>query len=135
MDPVTPVALNRTSATSASNLRFELTSPTHGDMRAFEQALQRHLHTAAPGLTPADAGSDKVSLSSRIVNRANDLAGEVQKDQQYVSRMLEQATQTGDQMLMMKAMMAMNDYQTRVQFVSKTISKASTSVDQLTRMQ
>ena len=135
MDPVSKVALNRLSEQSTPATRFDATSPTHRDTREFEQAMQRHLHTASPGLTPVDAGSDKTSLSSRIVGRATDLAAEVQKDQQYVSKMLEQATQTGDQMTMMKAMLALTDYQTRVQFVSKTISKSSTSVDQLTRMQ
>lgn len=135
MDPVSKVALTRLPEPTTTRARVDASSPTHHDTHAFEQALQRHLHTASPGMTPADAGSDKTSLSSRIVSRATDLAAEVQKDQQYVSKMLEQATQTGDQMTMMKAMLALTDYQTRVQFVSKTISKSSTSVDQLTRMQ
>lgn len=135
MDPVSKVALTRMPESASVRAHTDASSPTHRDTREFEQAMQRHLHTAAPGLTPADAGSDKTSLSSRIVSRATDLAAEVQKDQQYVSKMLEQATQTGDQMTMMKAMLALTDYQTRVQFVAKTISKSSTSVDQLTRMQ
>lgn len=135
MDPVSKVALTRLPEPASARTRIDPSSPTHHDTHAFEQAMQRHLHTASPGLTPVDAGSDKTSLSSRIVSRATDLAAEVQKDQQYVSKMLEQATQTGDQMTMMKAMLALTDYQTRVQFISKTISKSSTSVDQLTRMQ
>ncbi|GAA4031369.1 EscI/YscI/HrpB family type III secretion system inner rod protein [Actimicrobium antarcticum] len=134
MESVSPVSLARTSPVEPSNVRIEYNSPTRADTMAFEQAMQRHL-PSAPGITPADAGSDKTSLSGRIVGRATELASEVQKDQQYVSRMLEHATQTGDQMVMMKAMLALNDYQNRVQVVSKTISKASTSVDQLTRMQ
>ncbi len=133
MSPVSPVTSASTSAVGPSTLRIEITSPTNADNQAFAQAMQQH--TAAPGLTPADTGSNKMSMSGQLLNRATDLASEVQKDQQYVSHMLEHATQTGDQMTMMKAMLALNDYQTRVQFVSKTISKASTSVDQLTRMQ
>jgi hypothetical protein len=135
MDPVSKVALSRTPAANNSSVRIDVSSPTHADTREFSQALQRHMHTATPGLQPAVGGTDSNSLSSRIAHRATDLANEVQKDQQYVSKMLEQATQTGDQMTMMKAMLALTDYQTRVQFVSKTISKSSTSVDQLTRMQ
>ena len=69
------------------------------------------------------------------MTRAGDLAGEVKKDQQYVSRMLEQATRSGDSMQLMKAMMALNDYQMRVQFISKTASKATSSLDQLTKLQ
>lgn len=137
MTPVTKVAPLPSPETKLATprLEFDGNSPTPRDAHEFAQALQRHLHTAAPGITPADAGSDKLSLTSRISARASDLAGEIQKDQQYVSKLLEHATATGDQMVMMKAMLALNDYQTRVQFVSKTISKASTSVDQLTRMQ
>jgi hypothetical protein len=56
-------------------------------------------------------------------------------DQQYVSKMLEQATRTGDSMQLMKAMMALNDYQIRVQTISKTVSKAASAVDQLARLQ
>ncbi|NDP59079.1 MAG: type III secretion protein [Oxalobacteraceae bacterium] len=133
MSPVSPVASVSTPAAGTSTLRIDITSPTPADTQAFAQAMQRH--TAAPGLTPVDAGSNTTSMSGRLADRATELASEVQKDQQYVSKMLEHATQTGDQMVMMKAMLALNDYQTRVQFVSKTISKASTSVDQLTRMQ
>ncbi|MFT5589978.1 MAG: hypothetical protein ACI9ZF_002158 [Bradyrhizobium sp.] len=133
MSPVSPVTSATTPAVRISALQIDITSSTHADTQAFSQAMQQH--TAAPGLTPADTGSHPMSMSGQLANRATELASEVQKDQQYVSRMLEHATQTGDQMVMMKAMLALNDYQTRVQFVSKTISKASTSVDQLTRMQ
>lgn len=135
MEPIIKISVGSASAGTPSNLKLDLNSPTHRDAPEFAAALQRHLHTATPGLQPADAGSDKTSLSSRISGRAAELATEVQKDQHYVSKLLEHATATGDQMSMMKAMMALGDYQTRVQFVSKTISKASTSVDQLTRMQ
>ncbi len=133
MSPVSPVTSTTTSAVRMSTLQIDITSSTPADTQAFSQAMQQH--TAASGLTPTDAGSHPMSMSGQLANRATELASEVQKDQQYVSRMLEHATQTGDQMVMMKAMLALNDYQTRVQFVSKTISKASTSVDQLTRMQ
>ena len=133
MSPVSPVTSASTPAVGPSTLQIEITSPTRSDTQAFAQAIQQY--SGGAGLTPADTGSNKMSMSGQLANRATELASEVQKDQQYVSQMLEHATQTGDQMIMMKAMLALNDYQTRVQFVSKTISKASTSVDQLTRMQ
>lgn len=133
MSPVSPITSVSTHSAAISTLRIDITPTAHADTQAFTQAMQRH--TAAPGLAPAEAGSDTTSMSGHLANRATELASEVKKDQQYVSKMLEHATQTGDQMVMMKAMLALNDYQTRVQFVSKTISKASTSVDQLTRMQ
>lgn len=108
-----------------------------GDGAAFRAALARHVHDAGP----ADAGSAAVSgagrmaLGEQMLGRATTLAEEMQGDQQYVSKLLETATRTGDSMHLMKAMMAMNDYQTRVQFVSKVVSKAASSIDQLTKLQ
>ncbi|MDY7574028.1 EscI/YscI/HrpB family type III secretion system inner rod protein [Actimicrobium sp. CCI2.3] len=133
MSPVSPVTTASTPEGGLSSLQIDITAPTDADNQAFAQAMQQH--TAAPGLRPGDTDSQPMSMSSQLVNRATELASEVQKDQQYVSQMLERASQTGDQSLMLKAMLALNDYQTRVQFISKTITKASTSVDQLTRMQ
>lgn len=70
-----------------------------------------------------------------MMTRTTDLATELKKDQQYVSKLLEQATRSADSMHLMKAMMALNDYQMRVQFVSKTVSKATSALDQLTKLQ
>jgi predicted nucleic acid-binding Zn-ribbon protein len=70
-----------------------------------------------------------------MLGRANELAGGLMQDQQYVSKMLEKASRTGDSMQLMKAMMALNDYQIRVQTVTKTISKAAGAIDQLTKLQ
>lgn len=83
---------------------------------------------AAPGHGPA-------SLGERVMQRATNLSGELQKDQKYISKTLEQATRSGDSMQLMKAMLALSDYQTRVQFVSKAASKAAGALDQLTKLQ
>ena len=56
-------------------------------------------------------------------------------DHKAVSSMIEKATLAGDDAMMMKAMLALADYQQRVQIVSKTVSKAASSLDQLTRLQ
>jgi predicted nucleic acid-binding Zn-ribbon protein len=74
-------------------------------------------------------------LGKKLMGRAHDLASNLMQDQQHVSKMLEQASRTGDSMQLMKAMMALNDYQVRVQTVSKTVSKAASSIDQLTKLQ
>jgi len=104
------------------------------DVAQFQAALKRQQPAFEAG-APKVEGTGKASLGDKIMTRANSLAGEMKNDQAYVSKLLEQATRTGDSMQLMKAMMALSDYQTRVQFVSKTISKATSSLDQLTRMQ
>ncbi|MBB5391346.1 MULTISPECIES: EscI/YscI/HrpB family type III secretion system inner rod protein [unclassified Herbaspirillum] len=75
------------------------------------------------------------SLGSVLAQRTSSLASEVKQDQLYVSKLLEQASRTGDSMQLMKAMMALSDYQIRVQTISKCVAKASTSVDSLTKLQ
>ena len=84
-------------------------------------------HVAQPGSGAA--------LGERIMGRAADLSGEVQKDHEFVSKTLEEATRSGDPMQLMKAMMALSDYQTRVQFIAKATSKAASALDQLTKLQ
>jgi len=102
----------------------------HPDAAQFRQALERQQNmNAAPG-APREP-----SLGQVIATRAAGLAGELKKDQQDVSRLLEKATTSGDSMQLMRAMLALNDYQLRVQTVSKVVSKASTSVDSLTKLQ
>ncbi|MBC7501474.1 MAG: type III secretion protein [Herminiimonas sp.] len=103
-----------------------------GDGAQFRAALERHMQSSSP---PAKVEANKVSLGDRMMNRTSDLATEIKKDQQYVSKLLEQATRSADSMQLMKAMMAMNDYQMRVQFISKAASKATSALDQLTKLQ
>ncbi|RZI42500.1 type III secretion protein [Herbaspirillum sp. HC18] len=99
----------------------------------FRAALERHMTAQQP---PAAApGAGKPSLGDKLAGRATNLASEIKKDQLYVSRMLEQASRTGDSMQLMRAMMALNDYQIRVQTISKTVSKATQSFEQLTKLQ
>ncbi|HWW05980.1 EscI/YscI/HrpB family type III secretion system inner rod protein [Collimonas sp.] len=109
---------------------LEIQSVEPADGAQFRAALERHMQKGAP------AGSaDNASLGKVIAGRATNLAADVKKDQQYVSKLLEQATRSGDSMQLMRAMMALNDYQIRVQTISKTVSKAASSVDSLTKLQ
>lgn len=119
-----------------ASLNANTASVEKGDVDQFQAALQRRLLSSNKESEVAGVqGTGKNTLGDKIMNRCTSLAGEMKTDQEYVSKLLEQATRTGDSMQMMKAMMALSDYQTRVQFVSKTVSKAASSIDQLTRMQ
>lgn len=104
-----------------------------GDGAHFRAALERRLQSLGPGA--GEVPGAEASLGEKMIVRATELAGEMKTDQKYVSKLLEQATRTGEQMHLIKALMALNDYQLRAQFASKMISKATASVDQLTRMQ
>ncbi len=96
----------------------------------FREMVARHMKEDMGGAKAAGP-----SLGERIINRATNLSSELKQDQQYISKTLEQATRAGDSMQLMKAMMALSDYQMRIQVVSKSISKAVSSVDQLTKLQ
>lgn len=140
MNAVAPVAINPgvsagispAQNASPAKVSVETLSGDAGDGAHFRAALERHMRPAAP---VEQSGGNKVSLGDKMMGRATDLASELKKDQQYVSKALEQATRSADSMQLMKAMMALNDYQMRVQFVSKTAAKATSSLDQLTKLQ
>lgn len=102
----------------------------HADSSQFKAMFEQHLQQGALKVKP-----DTHSLGSALAQRTTHLAQEVKQDQLYVSKLLEQATRSGDSMQLMKAMMALNDYQLRVQTISKTVSKASSSIDSLTKLQ
>lgn len=111
------------------------------DAQRFAQALSAYRQrqgvqpqTGGPG-TVAPAGLDGKSIGGRMVAGLSDIAGHLKADHKAVSSMIEKATLAGDDAMMMKAMLALADYQQRVQIVSKTVSKAASSLDQLTRLQ
>lgn len=129
------IAANAGSAADierSTQFKIEGLPSDSGDAAQFQAALERHM-SASSAARPG-AGNEG-SLGDKIMVRASDLASEVKKDQQYVSKVLEQATRSGNSMDLMKAMMALHDYQMRVQFISKTASKATSALDQLTKLQ
>ena len=119
-------------AQGTGDIKLELPQASPEDSAQFRAALDRQM--ADPMQVMRTAGDGK-SLGNAVAGRVSELASEFQKDQQYVSKMLEKATRTGDSMHLMRAMLALNDYQIRVQVMSKTVAKAATSIDQLTKMQ
>lgn len=117
--------------------RIDIESIEHGDSVQFRNLLEQYMGSGgqAGGQQGGRKGEDANSLGNVIADKTAGLAGEIKKDQLYVSKMLEQATRTGDSLHLMRAMMALNDYQLRVQAISKTVAKASTSIDSLTKLQ
>lgn len=100
------------------------------DVAQFRQAMERQ-----QSMNGGPGAAREPSLGEVIATRTSGLAGELKKNQQDVSRLLEKATTSGDSMQLMRAMLALNDYQMKVQTVSKVVSKASSSVDALTKLQ
>jgi hypothetical protein len=123
-------ALSTPSLPRSGNLSLDIQPSDPADSAQFRATLERYLKGA-----PAKTGADNASLGTAIAGRATTLASQLKQDQLYVSKLLETATRSGDSMQLMKAMMALNDYQLRVQTVSKTVSKAASSVDTLTKLQ
>lgn len=137
MNPTAPTpSIDIASSGGKANMQIDALegagSGNPADAAQFKAAFERQQSAQAgvPGNGPA---SD--SLSSKIASKVTGVASEVQKDQKSVSKMLEKATTSGDSMQLMRAMMALNDYQLRVQTISKVVSKASTSIDSLTKLQ
>lgn len=114
------------------NVQLELPQASAEDSGQFRAALDRYLANPIEEVQATGTGK---SMGDVVAARFSGLASEFQKDQQYVSKLLEKATRTGDSMHLMRAMLALNDYQLRVQVMSKTVSKAAGAIDQLTKMQ
>jgi hypothetical protein len=137
------------ATTSVSNIQIKTTESAQGDVAnsstltlepgdgaEFRAALERQLNVNAGQKADGKVGGVHApSLADKVMTRTTDLAGEIKKDQLHVSQMLEQATRNGDSIPLVKAMMALSDYQMRVQFVAKTASKAVSSLDSLTKLQ
>lgn len=114
------------------NVQLDMPSASPEDRAQFRAALDR---VTADQMKAAPTTGEGKSMGEVVAARFSGLASEFQKDQQYVSKLLEKATRTGDSMHLMRAMLALNDYQIRVQTMSKTVSKAAGAIDQLTKMQ
>jgi hypothetical protein len=124
-------------AASGASPAFEVSSTA--DAQRFAQSMsaarenfaQANQSSAAP---VARVGESK-SVGNQLMSGLSDLSGKLKGDHKHISNMIEHATMNGDPGAMTKAMTLLADYQTRVQLVSKVISKASTSLDSLTRLQ
>lgn len=117
-------------------LSIDIQALDHSGSEQFRAALGRQsVPGAGPATGPAAKAGGVKSLGHEIAGRTCELAAEVKKDQQYVSKLLETATRSGDKIHLMRAMMALSDFQMRVQTISKTVSKAATSIDSLTKLQ
>lgn len=126
-------------ADQGAQLKIDIHAQDHAGSDQFRAALERHMGVGGAGAAgangqPGPAGNSN-SLGHVIAGRTSALATEVKKDQQYVSKLLETATRSGDKIHLMRAMMALSDFQMRVQTISKTVSKAATSIDSLTKLQ
>jgi hypothetical protein len=136
MNPVDVVSTGAATQAGGANFSqsFPMSAPGSEDAMRFQDALSRNM-AGTSGMFSSEPASGGDMLGKKLMGRAHDLASNLMQDQQHVSKMLEQASRTGDSMQLMKAMMALNDYQVRVQTVSKTVSKAASSIDQLTKLQ
>lgn len=121
-----------TDLTMPGNVKLQTTTVGTEDGELFGAAVDRHAAAYMPQV-PAPGKSETVGdgPAGQLVN----LGTEFQKDQQHISKMLESATRTGDSMQLIRAMLALQDYQMRVQVMSKTVTKVAGAVDQLTKMQ
>lgn len=113
-----------------------MSATSSADAQRFSQALAAHKSMAAqPAASPSVSGADSNSIGKKLVSGLSEMSGRLKADHKHVSSMIEKATVGGDNTMMMRAMMALNDYQQRVQIISKTVTKAAASLDQLTRLQ
>lgn len=107
--------------------------------RAFSAALSEA--RAGLALTP-DAAALKHAkanptggLGGELAGRLNSLSDKLRSEQHQISNVIERATATGDSNLILKASMMMADHQFKLTMVMRSVSKAATSTDQLTRLQ
>jgi Type III secretion basal body protein I, YscI, HrpB, PscI len=146
---VVEAVASKSADMDSSKLKLEL-DPTQGqtadkgDIVQFRAAMDSHKAQGVGGAggvngvagpASVQSSSKTPSIGDKLMSRAGELSAEIKKDQAHVSRMLEQASRTGDSMALMKGMLALNDYQSRIQMITKTISKATSSVDSLTKLQ
>lgn len=134
-------AANIGSADSAAGLKrlgnvdIEMPRADEAAGAEFRAAMERQMASARDRVSGAAPAGGAKPLGEAMAVRVTDLASEFQKDQQYVSKLLEKASRTGDSMHLMRAMLALHDYQIRIQAMSKTVNKVISSVDQLTKLQ
>lgn len=74
-------------------------------------------------------------LGGQVVAKVQGISEQLRAEQKHITNLVERATTTGDESLMLKAQIALADHQSRVQIVTRVTSKAASSMDQLTRLQ
>jgi flagellar hook-basal body complex protein FliE len=124
-----------TGVTRQGNVEIEMLQDAETAGVEFRAAMERQMAAARDAVARAAEPGGGKPLGEAVADRVIGLATEFQEDQHHVSKLLERATRTGDPMHLMRAMLALHDYQIRVQAMSKTVNKVAGAVDQLTKMQ
>jgi Type III secretion basal body protein I, YscI, HrpB, PscI len=122
---------------SAGGGGFEVSSSA--DAQQFSQSMsaarERFSDANQAGSGPVKGIGESKSIGNQLMSGLSDMSVRLKSDHKQISTMLQKATVGGDDAMMMKALLALGDYQQRVQIVSKVVSKAASSLDQLTRLQ
>jgi hypothetical protein len=120
-------------------LQYVKPSASAEQARAFDAALDQSRvamqGVASPKTARADLAAVDTGLGGKVMAGLNGLSERMRADQRHISSLIEKATVGGDMTMMIKASMAVGDYQNRVQLTARAVSKAATSLDQLTRLQ
>lgn len=113
-------------------------TPAASQAREFAQAMEvaRGKQSSPDQAAVAHARAHPDSgLGGQVVSKVQSLSESLRAEQKKISNMVEQATQSGDSHLIVKAQLALGDHQSRVQIITRVTSKAASSMDQLTRLQ
>jgi hypothetical protein len=129
-------SISEVDAASGEAPALEVSSSA--DAQRFAQSMsaaRENFSQANQSEAPVRRVGESKSIGNQMMSGLSDMSGRLQADHKHISGMIEKATVSGDPNVMIKAMTLLADYQTRVQIVSKVVSKAATSLDSLTRLQ
>lgn len=129
--PTTPAGI----APHGAKVQF---SPSAVQANEFARALEvARTHAVTPdraAVAHAQAHPES-GLGGQVVSKVQAISEQLRAEQKHITNLVERATMSGDDSMMMKAQLALADHQSRVQIITRVTSKAASSMDQLTRLQ
>ena len=135
MSAVTNSALNSTRGThGVENLQASHAS-SPSDAQQFAQSLAKFKDNGVSQVSNVSSADQSNSLGARVMSNVAELSSRLAEEQKKVSAMIEKATKTNDSFLMMNAMHALSTYNQHAQMATKTVAKAATGLETLTRLQ
>ena len=123
----------------ASGSSITQVSPSEQQSREFARAFEVVRSGLQPTPDQAAVAHSRMNpekgLGGQVVSKVQAISEQLRSEQKHISNMVERATVSGDESLMLKAQLALSDHQSRVQIITRVTSKAASSMDQLTRLQ
>lgn len=105
------------------------------DAEQFAKTLAKYNAREASPVANVSSADNSNSLGTKVMNNIAEMSSRLAEANKRITTLIEKATVSGDPQITLNAMMELSNYNQQAQMVTKTVAKAATGLETLTRLQ